>query len=321
MNITVIICTHNPRRDYLERTLAGLRRQTLPTKDWELLLIDNASREPVSAAWDISWHPEGRHVREDEVGLTMARLRGIREARGELLVFADDDNVLAPEYLSEALAIAERHPELGNFGAGRLEPEFEMPPPPELKPRLQLLALREVAETLISHDPLQARCMPWGAGLCVRRSVGAEFARLVDRLRATVVLGRRGNHLFSGEDDLFSWASAGLGLGFGIFPSLRLQHLISKGRLSRTYFRRLIHDHAFSNGVTRHLLTGRPSQPISLWRYVRILLHGVRNGWFSMQCQLAESRGEAAAGRFVLEQQLQPLALATARDSAVERTS
>jgi glycosyltransferase involved in cell wall biosynthesis len=41
--LSVIVCTHNPRQDYLARALAALRDQTLPTNEWELLVVDNAS--------------------------------------------------------------------------------------------------------------------------------------------------------------------------------------------------------------------------------------------------------------------------------------
>src|SRR5271154_1339560 len=99
MEVSVIICTHNPRLHYLRRTLDALAEQTLPKDRWELLLIDNMSREPVSSAWDLSWHPNARHVREEALGLTNARLRGIRESKGEYLVFIDDDNVAAADYL------------------------------------------------------------------------------------------------------------------------------------------------------------------------------------------------------------------------------
>jgi glycosyltransferase involved in cell wall biosynthesis len=45
INVSVIICTHNPRPHYLSRVPAALRSQTLPMEQWELLVIDNASHE------------------------------------------------------------------------------------------------------------------------------------------------------------------------------------------------------------------------------------------------------------------------------------
>ncbi|HTA29597.1 MAG TPA: glycosyltransferase family 2 protein, partial [Candidatus Cybelea sp.] len=91
---SVIICTHNPRPACLRRTLDSLRTQTLPFELWEFLLIDNASQPPLMGESDLSWHSQARHVREEELGLTPARLRGIKESAGELLIFIDDDNVL-----------------------------------------------------------------------------------------------------------------------------------------------------------------------------------------------------------------------------------
>src|SRR6516165_2680410 len=98
-SVSVILCTHNPRPDYLDRVLASLRGQTLPAEQWEFLLVDNASRQPLEEIWDISWHSRGRHIREVKLGLTHARLRGIEESSGELLIFVDDDNLLAKDFL------------------------------------------------------------------------------------------------------------------------------------------------------------------------------------------------------------------------------
>src|SRR5450631_1561319 len=114
MEISVIICTHNPRPHYLSRVLAALRSQTLPMEQWELLVIDNASQEPLTAdTWDLSWHPRARLIREDELGLAPARMRGMRESLAELLVFVDDDNILDPSYLSEVVRIKHEWAQLG----------------------------------------------------------------------------------------------------------------------------------------------------------------------------------------------------------------
>lgn len=66
--LSVILCTHNPRPDYIQRVVAALRAQTLGVDQWELLVVDNASTVPVSSLVDLSWHPHGRHVVEPEWG-------------------------------------------------------------------------------------------------------------------------------------------------------------------------------------------------------------------------------------------------------------
>jgi glycosyltransferase involved in cell wall biosynthesis len=306
-SVSVILCTHNPRPDYLSRVLASLRGQTLPAKQWELLLVDNASNRPLAKTVDISWHWRGRHIREDELGLTAARLRGIQESSSELLVFVDDDNLLAPNFLVRAAAISMRCPDLGAFGAGILEPEFEVQPPVTLRPRLGMLALRHERSALWSYNATDTRCRPWGAGLCTTRRVANFYRQLIPGLGITPVLDRRGKHLFSGGDELFSRVAAEFGLRFGVFPELCITHLISGGRLNPQYLVRLIHDHALSRCVFDYMFDGIQPVRTDLVRYGRLLLHAVKNGVFSMRCQWAQSRGSDGAAQFISANQLKPL--------------
>jgi hypothetical protein len=60
-------------------------------------------------------------------GLAYARRRGVMEAAYEYIVFCDDDNWLAPDYLSIAREIL-FDPKVGAAG-GQAEPEFEGPVP------------------------------------------------------------------------------------------------------------------------------------------------------------------------------------------------
>jgi glycosyltransferase involved in cell wall biosynthesis len=305
--ITAVLCTHNPRPDYLRRALDGLRHQTLTRDRWELLVVDNASDEKVADAFDLSWHARARHVREGTLGLTHARLRGIREASGELIVFVDDDNVLGPDYLERALEIHSRFPRLGAFGAGTLEPELEVDPEAEIRPYLTMMALRSVPRARWSNNPRDHESIPWGAGLCVSRAVVCIYARLVARLGITDVIDRRGTTLCAGGDDLFSWAAASATDGFGIFPQLRATHLVPASRLNQGYVLRLVQAHAFSHGILRYVLEGDPPRRIDWFCYVHWLMHGIRNGVFSMRCQRAMARGQDRASSFILDRAVEPL--------------
>jgi glycosyltransferase involved in cell wall biosynthesis len=306
-DISVIICTYNPRRDYFGRVLEALTAQTLPQHRWELLIVDNASTEPLAATWDLSWHPGARHVREESLGLTPARLRGIAEAAGELLIFVDDDNVLAPEFLETAWALRSRYPYLGAYGAGKLEPEFEVEPPAEIRPHLAMLALRNVTGPSWSNNTDDNRSIPWGAGLCVTRTVARLTSQFVDRLDVTSVLDRRGDELFSHGDDIFSWVAASAGYGFGVFPQLHAIHLIDARRVSRTYLLRLMHDATLSERVLQYMLTGTQPRRLTLARCARVLIEGARKGPFAMRCHWASVRGENKAATLVFEKQLHPL--------------
>ena len=307
--VSVIICTHNPRPDAFRRVLDALAAQTLSKEQWELLLVDNASDDPLGPRWPLSWHSNARHIREDQLGLTSARLRGIRESRGDLLIYVDDDNVLAADYLETAQTLLSRHPHLGVIGAGILEPEFEKQPSPELVPYLRLLSLRRISNALWSNNADDQAAVPWGAGLCVTRHVADAYEQLLGRLNRFNVyqlLDRRGPHLFGNGDVAFSWASVTAGQGFGVFPQLHVVHLIGADRVTQQYFLRLAQDSGFSGGVLDYLRTGLPPGDDlgSAERYLRLLLRGIRKGLFAMRFKLAVWRGEEQARAFIAGQRL-----------------
>ncbi len=306
ISISAIICTHNPRPDYLRRVLNGLKAQTLPKEQWESLLIDNASKEPLAKGYDLAWHPHGRHIRENELGLTPARLRGITEAEGDLLVFVDDDNVLAPDYLERAAAIAGSYSHISVFGTGTLVPEFELEPEPVVRSWLGMLEKRSVSRPTWTNNPADYFCTPWGCGLCVPRRFAARYSQFVVQSRISSVLDRHGQSLFCGGDDLFSWLSVGSDTGFGIFPELRITHLIPAARLRQDYLVRLAYGHSFSLAVLRYMVYGTNPRPATVLSRLRIIAHGLKNGWFSMRCNWAESRGKTDATRFISEQRLRP---------------
>ena len=263
-SLSVIICAHNPRPDYMHRVLEALRAQTLSKDRWELLLIDNASDRVLAKEWDISWHPLARHIREDELGLTPARLRGIAEARGELFTFVDDDNVLDQDYLRTAIEISHNYPFLGAWG-GIIRGEFEAEPQPWTRPLLGYLLIREFSSPVWSNNPGDWHAQPCGAGLCVRRSVAKVYARELDVRPAHRRLDRIGSTLSSCGDSDLIWTSCEIGQGFGNFPELRLTHLIPRNRVQPKYLIRLMQGIVSSLILLQYLRSGDlPPKPSML---------------------------------------------------------
>ena len=246
MKLSVLICTHNPRADYLRRVLDALKAQTLPREQWELLLIDNASSERLVDLWDLSWHPSAHHIREDELGKTPAALRGIKESAGELLVLVDDDNVLAPNYLAESKAISERYAFLGAWGAGVIEPEFEIQPPSWAHNYFYLIAIRNVATNRWSNLIDTDITLPWGAGLSVRNEVAKVYANTAakDPLRRS--LDRIGSGLGCMGDLDLALAAVDLGMGTGLFPALKMKHLMQAARTQERYLLKLAEGNSYS---------------------------------------------------------------------------
>ncbi len=236
---SVVICSHNPREDYLKRVLTALKGQTLPFDNWELLLIDNASVKPLANRFDLSWHPYSRCVVEEELGLTSARLRGINESCGDLIVFVDDDNILAPDYLASAIEVATTSLHIGAFG-GSIRGEFEIPPQPWASPYLHLLAVREIHRDSWSNLlNVWNDSVPCGAGLCIRRSVALDYMHKSSGDRRRRALGRVGTGTGSSEDVDLAYCAIDLGMGTGTFCRLKVTHLIPAARLTVEYIARL----------------------------------------------------------------------------------
>ena len=234
LHLSVVLCTHNPRPDYLARVLAALKLQTLPPDRWELLLVDNASKEPLAGRIDLSWHPRARHLLEEKTGLTHARLCGITAAQGELLVFVDDDNVLRADYLAAGLKIAADYPWLGAW-SGSCIPEFEVEPAAELRPWVAGLVIEKLTVPLWAKLPTATIACPMGAGLILRRQQAEHYRQLVldDPRRAR--LDRCGKQLNGGGDTDMALCGFELGFGTGRFPTLELTHLIPAARLTLDY--------------------------------------------------------------------------------------
>lgn len=265
MLISVIICTHNPRADYLRRVLDALDRQGLSKDQWELLLIDNCSQDLVSAKWDLSWHPNSRHIREEQLGLTPARLRGIRESRGEMLVFVDDDNVLDRAYLEAVLRIARERPDLGALG-GRILGDYEAPPPDWFQPHADLVAVRPLARDLWSNSYDWWPATPCGAGICVRRNIAFHYEAITAKCTDRLSLGRSGGKLSGSEDLDMAFTAIDLGYGVGRFTDLVLTHLIPKGRLELPYLERLAASTVESLVLLRSLRDATRDEPIKKQR-------------------------------------------------------
>jgi len=249
---SVIVCTHNPRRTYLNAALDALRRQSLSVRDWELLVIDNASTEPVSNWLDLAWHSQARVVRENELGLTRARLRGIKESRADLLVFVDDDNVLAPDYLEAALEISRRCPRLGIW-SGRIDLEFEMTPPQWTRKYWTFLVERLVERDEASQEMQLEEPLPVGAGMCVRREVALTYLNEAKNSELRTSLDRCGVNLASSGDTDMAMLACAHGWQRGVFSALRLRHLIPPERLSEDYLIRLLEGIQFSVFVVKRL--------------------------------------------------------------------
>ena len=103
--VTVAIPTYN-RAAFLRQTLAGIAAQRFPREVFEVLVIDNNSTDETRAvvAEFAGERPAPRHLLETKQGLDFARNRAVAEARGEIIVFGDDDILVETDWLAQMTA-------------------------------------------------------------------------------------------------------------------------------------------------------------------------------------------------------------------------
>ncbi|MHA1938040.1 MAG: glycosyltransferase [Candidatus Thorarchaeota archaeon] len=129
MHASIIIPTNN-RAEFLADTIKSIQSLEDLERNIEILVIDNASTdntgEIVEEFQAISQYPL-RYFREEKIGLHFSRHTGAIKARGEILIFIDDDVFLNPGWLSAVLN-AYNDPNVWAVG-GPVHPHWEVDPP------------------------------------------------------------------------------------------------------------------------------------------------------------------------------------------------
>jgi glycosyltransferase involved in cell wall biosynthesis len=246
LKVTVAIPTYN-RADFLRQTLAGLVAQQFPREHFEILVIDNNSTDHTAAvvAEFASEKPTPRHIREEKQGLDHARNRAIDEARGEIVVFGDDDILVKSDWLAQmtvpliADAAARR---IGAVG-GEVIPVFPDGLPDWVREWHSPLAFRA------DLGPIAARHSPMGANLAFPKWVFEQLGPF------HTSLDRAAGNYFSGGDSEMIRRVRAAGFEVWFAPAAAVQHQMPASRTTFRYAAR----HAFDSARSR--VIDRAGQP------------------------------------------------------------
>lgn len=259
MRVEIAICTWN-RADLLDQTLNNLRNLVIPPGvQWEVLVVNNNCTDATDKVlMRHARHLPLRRLFESQAGVSHARNLASATARGDLLLWTDDDVLVDRHWLERYVEAAQSDPSAVFFG-GPVEPWFESPPPPWLIGMLEVkgiggaYAVRRLGDRILRFDTDNCHEIPYGANFAIRTRIQKQYA-------FDTRLGRIQKQAISGEETSLLRRIISDGYYGCWTPTARVRHFIPKERLTREFLQRFF----IGLGRTNHR-AGDPASMLTRW--------------------------------------------------------
>jgi glucosyl-dolichyl phosphate glucuronosyltransferase len=272
LNVTIAICTWN-RSKSLSATLLGLQQVTVPPDiNWEVLIVNNNCTDDTDQV--IGQFAGGLPIRllhEKRQGHSNARNCAVEAAKGDYILWTDDDVIVDCNWLVAYVNAIRTWPKAALFG-GPIKLKLEGNPPPWLLEMLHEERLASVyAHRDLSSAPIKLNwekgMNPYGANLCIRMREQQNF-------RYKPQLGRYKNQLIRGEEtDVVKAMLKSAAEGWWV-PDAIVHHVITQDLQTRAHLRR------YFIGLGRTYVREGPkdSNPklTSFLRALRLLLSAIK---------------------------------------------
>lgn len=246
--ITVIICSFNGT-ERLQETISHIAKQEVPSdQQWEVILADNASTDHTAEFGLSEWEKHGlpeisfRVITEQRPGKLFALQKAIEAATYELLIICDDDNWLAPDYVTKVYGILTTKPEVAALGGVGIPVTAGITLPEWFKEYNYAYAVGEQAR---QTGFLQPRKYLWGAGLATRKSLYQEMYKDFPSL----LIDYKNVNILSAEDTEYCLRLLIKGYRLYYDQSLSYSHYIAPQRLETAYREKLLKGFLDSHAV------------------------------------------------------------------------
>ena len=229
-SISVVICCYNSAA-VLQETLEHLKCQVFTDEKWEVIVVDNNSNDGTAEAARQAWalrapdRVDFRVVSEPSPGLSHARLKGVAEARYEVISFIDDDNHVPPGWIAYQSRTFDRQ-EIGILGCTAVA-RTEDPAPEWYASNEHAFATGRLYEGDLVN--ITDRGTVYGAGMCIRKEIFTHLQRMG---WSPLLSGRKGNSQSGGEDAELCLAARLLGYQLFYTNEIEIQHYLAPSRVT-----------------------------------------------------------------------------------------
>lgn len=283
MFLSVVICSYN-RGKYLPMVLDSLKVQDYPHHSHEIVLVNNNSTdntdEIIRSYQQANPNLPLLYVIEYNQGISYARNRGVETAKGDIIVFIDDDETVEPEFLTHVNDFFTQYPDAG-ISSGPVIPVYETEKPKWLS-HFTMRLITGAYDKGNSIKLLGNKDYPGTGHACFRKSLFIKYGAF------DVSLGRKGSSLMGAEDKDFFLRLMNGGEKCYYLPSAKIYHHIPDSKLSDEFFRKLTH----SMGKSERLRTKNLSENAF---YKRLFAEGIKWGasivlwsWYFGTCRISK---------------------------------
>jgi glycosyltransferase involved in cell wall biosynthesis len=288
--VAIVICTYN-RPELLMSTLKSAINLDFDPDQFEIIVIDNGNDEQsqeVFASINRESHCQMVYAREEKLGLSYARNKGVSIARGDIVAFLDDDEIVPANWLKELIKPYGTDKRIGGVG-GKIIPVF----PDNIYPSWYSKEIQgffggvDHGEHIHEVAPLE---YIGGGNMSFRRQLIIEAGLF------NVRLGIVGQSSYSGEENELAGRIRNKGFKVLFNPNAITYHLIERERVSKLFLYRRCYQSGKSE--TMHNPANSESPWLLLLRFTIALAKSVASYIIStMRSEAARMKAILAIGR------------------------
>ena len=231
---SVVVCSYN-REKYIADAIESLINQTLSPELYEILIIDNNSKDRTGAiALDyVQRFSASHHIhyfKETSQGLCFARNRGIQEAKGKFIVYMDDDGIADSNFLEVQYNFLIDFDYVIGLG-GKIIPRYV-----DGKPRWIDGILEGLVSKVDHGDKVfqySGKKYPVGCNMTYRKDILVEVGMF------DTGIGQVGDNLVRGDETELYERIKKRNQPVYYLPKSRVEHVIEKNRLTRAHIKKM----------------------------------------------------------------------------------
>jgi glycosyltransferase involved in cell wall biosynthesis len=246
-----VILPTKDRGALIDQTIDSLLQLDFDPSEFEILLVDNCS-SPENQQYlqkiQSTYSDQIRYVHEPKLGLSNARNCGIANAKGEILLFLDDDALVPSYWLANIVKYFDQEAQVYALGS-KVIAKFTSPAPDWIDRRLGMYISNfdrgDQVEKLFYNE------YPRGTNMAFRRTAFEKCGKFLD------CFGRKGHSLMSYEEIELCYRLEQQGCEVIYVPDAEVFHLIRGDRLNESWFQKRFYWQGRSEGLFELIHFGR----------------------------------------------------------------